>query len=326
MNLARAHTTFRALVVVGAFIFQTGNGGVTFGYQPGWSLGFFIGATMDKVRDIFSYFVAAMAMFAMLGAVYQAFNNQKGSALTLGTIFLVGALIVFLPNVEFIKTLGVEARLRKTVTEAVATLASLKRLAEISARASYLTIAWGNRMGTPPARDKQAVLDEIDAQLAELKVPSDEVAKIQLPFVKMVRVDFFFLFQGVLNQYATIVNSNLVDDVHRAQDSSVASAAVLHHSDLITAWTKRTQREDPAADLEKQTLEDLLNSYMPRSGEWLSDKELAVLQKFKAEIVKLNADCEKKGGYTAEAVTYYDRYSGDHNIDKAKQLRNEVLQ
>jgi hypothetical protein len=25
-------------------------------------------------------------------------------------------------------------------------------------------------------------------------------------------------------------------------------------------------------------------------------------------------------------VTYYDRYSGDHNIDKAKQLRNDVLQ
>jgi hypothetical protein len=50
------------------------------------------------------------------------------------------------------------------------------------------------------------------------------------------------------------------------------------------------------------------------------------LQKFKAEIARLNADCENKGGYTAEAATYYDRYSGDHSIDKAKQLRNEALQ
>jgi hypothetical protein len=78
--------------------------------------------------------------------------------------------------------------------------------------------------------------------------------------------------------------------------------------------------------LEKESLEDLLNEYMPRRGEWLNDKELAVMQKFKAEIARLNADCEKKGGYTPEAVTYYDRYSGDHSIDKAKQLRNEVLQ
>src|SRR5258705_13932367 len=54
------------------------------------------------------------SMFAFLGAVYQAFHNEKGSAFTLGTLFLVGALIVFLPQVEFIKTLGVEAKLRQT--------------------------------------------------------------------------------------------------------------------------------------------------------------------------------------------------------------------
>jgi restriction endonuclease Mrr len=95
-------------------------------------------------------------------------------------------------------------------------------------------------MGTPPARDKQAVLDEIDKQLAELKVSPGELANIQRPFVKMVRLDFF-LFQGVLNQYAGILNAKLVADVHEAKDPSAASAVVMRHSDLITAWTKRTQ-------------------------------------------------------------------------------------
>ena len=142
----------------------------------------------------------------------------------------------------------------------------------------------------------------------------------------MVRLDFFFLFQGVLNQYAGILNAKLVADVHEAKDPSAASAVVMRHSDLITAWTKRTQKDDPGADLENQSLEDVLNDYMPRSGEWMNDKELAVMKKFRGEIVQLNADCEKKGGYTPGAVTYYDRYSGDHNIDKAKQLRNEALQ
>jgi hypothetical protein len=234
--------------------------------------------------------------------------------------------MVFLPKLEVFKAFGIEAKLQQTVTEAVATVASLKRLAEISAKASYLTIAWGNRMGTPPAKDKQAVLDEIDNQLAELKVSPDELANIQRPFVKMVRLDFFFLFQGVLSQYAVIINSKLVADVHEAKDPSAASAIAMRHSDLIGAWTKRIQKDDPGADLENQSLEDVLNDYVPKSGEWLSDKELAVVQKFKLEIVRLNADCERKGGYTAEAVTHYDRYSGDHNIDKAKELRNEVLQ
>jgi hypothetical protein len=104
---------------------------------------------MDKVRDIFSYFVAALAMFAFLGAVSQAFQNEKGSAVTLGTLFLIGALIVFLPQVEFIKTLGVEAKLRQTVNEATAILERLKRLSAISAKSTYMSMAWGARIDAP---------------------------------------------------------------------------------------------------------------------------------------------------------------------------------
>jgi hypothetical protein len=218
------------------------------------------------------------------------------------------------------------------LNEAQSIIERLRKLSAISARASYLTIAWGNRLGTPPAKEKQAVLDEIDGQLAELnaltklKVSPAELYEIHRPFVKMVRLDFFFLFEHVLSEYAKIINDGLVADVNAAGYPN----AVMRHSELITAWTKRTRRNDPhfdpSGDLEKASLEDVLNEYMPRRGEWLSDKELEVMQKFKAEIVRLNTDCENKGGYTAEAATYYDRYSGDHSIDKAKQLRNEALQ
>jgi hypothetical protein len=33
----------------------------------------------------------------------------------------------------------------------------------------------GNRMGAPPAAEKQAILDEIDQQLADLNVSPDEM-------------------------------------------------------------------------------------------------------------------------------------------------------
>jgi hypothetical protein len=227
---------------------------------------------MERLRDIVLFVSGAMAIVSVILALYEGFNQRLASAAFLGALFVACTLMVFLPKLEVFKAFGVEAKLRQTVTEAVATLASLKRLAEISARASYLTIAWGNRMGTPPAREKQAVLDDINNQLAELKVSPEELANIQRPFVKMVRLDFFFLFQGVLNQYAGILNAKLVADVHEAKDPSAASAVVMRHSDLITAWTKRTQKDDPAADLENQSLEDVLNDYMPKSGGWLYDK------------------------------------------------------
>jgi hypothetical protein len=157
-------------------------------------------------------------------------------------------------------------------------------------------------------------------------VSPEEVAKIQLPFVRMVRLDFFFMFQGVLMQYASIKNSKLVDDAHAAVGQPGSLDATIKHGELITAWKVRTANQDWAVMLEQQSLAEVLNDFIPKSGEWLNDKELGAFKKFRDEIVRLNADCEKKGGYTAEAVTYYDRYSGDHNIDKAKQLRNEVLQ
>ena len=39
-----------------------------------------------------------------------------------------------------------------------------------------------------------------------------------------------------------------------------------------------------------------------------------------------DGDAAALQGYTTEAATYYDRYSGGNNIERAKQLRNEVLQ
>jgi hypothetical protein len=285
-----------------------------------------IDGDMEKLREIFVFVCFALGVVALILCVFQAWNGKIGSASALGVAFVVCGVFLFLSQIKTFKVWEVQVELRETLDRAEEIIGRVRKLASISARASYLTIAWGNRMGTPPAREKQAILDEIDNQLAELKVSPEELADIQRPFVKMVRLDFFFLFQGVLSQYATIVNTGLVADVHEAKDASAASAVVMRHSELITAWTKRTRKEDPSVSLEKGSLQDVLNDYMPKSGEWLNDKELAVMQRFKTEIVRLNADCEKKGGYTPEAATYYDRYSGDHNIDKAKQLRNEVLQ
>lgn len=281
---------------------------------------------LDKLREIVLFVSGVLAIGTLIIAAFEGFNQRVSSAVFLGTFGVVCTFLLYMPKLEVFKVWGVEAKLQQTVTEAVATLENLKRLSEISARASYLTIAWGNRMGTPPAREKQAVFDDIDRQLAELKVSPDELAMIQRPFVKMVRLDFFFLFQGVLHQYATIKNSKLVDEAHAAAGQPGSLDPTLKHGELITAWSARTANLDWGAKLENESLEDVLNDFIPKPSEWLNEKELVVFKKFKDEIVRLNTDCEKKGGYTAEAVTYYDRYSGDNNIEKAKQLRNEVLQ
>ena len=106
--------------------------------------------------------------------------------------------------------------------------------------------------------------------------------------------------------------------IHATQ-SQEAHDASHKYSDLITPWSKRTDEIRFFERLDGETLGALIDDYLPKSGEWLTDKELAAFQRLKAEIVRLNADCEKKGGFTAEAAEFYDKYAEDQK-DKAQEV------
>ena len=56
-----------------------------------------------------------------------------------------------------------------------------------------------------------------------------------------------------------------------------------------------------------------------RAAGCLIKKELIAIEDFKQEVVRLNTNCEKKGGYTSEASEYLDQYS-KRQAEKAKEL------
>jgi hypothetical protein len=59
-------------------------------------------------------------------------QKEIASAGLLAAIFLLCTLVVYIPQLEVLKAFGVEARLRQTMNEAVATLENLKRLSALS--------------------------------------------------------------------------------------------------------------------------------------------------------------------------------------------------
>lgn len=273
---------------------------------------------MDRVREILLFVAAIIAVFSFVFAVYEGANQRVPSATFLGALAIACTFLVFMPKLEVFKVWGIEARLSKTLDRAEEILGKLTRLSAISARASYLTIAWGNRLGSPSAKDKQAVLDEIDTQITDLTVTSEERAIIVRPWVQMIRSDFFSLFSRVVREFATLKSSDLTKKIHAAQ-SQEANDAFLAHSVLITPWSKKNEKFSPFEHLESKSLSTVIDEYMPVEGGWLSDKELAAIDVFKQQIIQLNADCEKKGGYTAEAAEYYDK-NAKQQAEKAKEL------
>jgi hypothetical protein len=273
---------------------------------------------MEKLREIFAFVCFAMGICSLILAVFQAWHGKVVSAAALGLAFAVCGMVLFLSQVKTLKVWQVEVELRETLDRAEEIIGRVRKLAAISARASYLTIAWGNRLGTPTAKDKQVVLDDIDAQLTDLKVTSDERAVIVRPWVQMIRADFFFLFTRVVREFATLKASDLTAKIH-ATKSQEANDASMAHSHLITPWSKQNENFQPLQRLENKSLATVFDEYMPGKGGWLSEKEIAAIGVFKQEIIRLNADSEKKGGYTAEAADYYDRYAKRQD-EKAKDL------
>jgi hypothetical protein len=169
---------------------------------------------MEKLREIFIFVCFAMGICSLILAVFQAWNEKPVSAAGLGLAFAVCGIVVFLSQIKTFKVWNVEVQLRETLDRAEEIIGRVKKLASISARASYLTIAWGNRLGTPTAKDKQAVLDDIDAQLTDLKVTSEERAVIVRPWVRMIKTDFFALFTRVVREFATLKNRDLTAKIH----------------------------------------------------------------------------------------------------------------
>ena len=132
----------------------------------------------------------------------------------------------------------------------------------------------GKRLGAPSAKEKQAVLDDIDAQLTELKVTPEERAAIVRPLVQIIEVDFFSLYTRVVREFATLKASDLTAKIH-ATHMQEATDASMAHSELITPWSQKNNNFEPMKRLESKKLSGVIDDWMPGKGGWLSDKKRA---------------------------------------------------
>jgi len=242
---------------------------------------------MEKLREIFAFVCFAIGVAALILSVFQAWNEKLASAAALGVAFAVCGIVIYLSQIKTFKVCKFEVELRETLDRAEEIIGRVRRLAAISARASYLTIAWGNRLGTPLAGDKQQVLDDIDAQLRDLKVTAQERAVIVRPWVHMIKADFFFLFTRVVREFATLKASDLTATIHETHSQEATDASIAH-SNLITPWSKKNENFRALQRLETTSLSTVIDDYMPSKGGWLSDKELAAIGVFKQEIIRLD--------------------------------------
>ena len=276
------------------------------------------GLSMDRIRDILLYVAAAFAMLSFACAVYQAMNEKLQSAGVLAGIAVACTLLVFFPRLEMLKAFGIEARLSQTLDRAEEILRKLQRLSVISARTSYMVMAWGNRMGSPSAKNKQAVLDEVDRQLAELNVDARERAEVKRPYVQLIGFDFLYLFTRMFDRYANWKRDELTRQLIANQNEQT-KRAVEEFSANISEWRTAAIGGDVLSRLDGYKFADEMQRAMPTA--WLDDRERRAAESLRAQMVRMFEDCERNGGFTDEAANFYDRYNDLGGYDeKIKEL------
>ena len=99
---------------------------------------------MDRLKEIFAYFLAAMAMFSLLCAVYQEMNDRLSSAGLLAGIFVATAILLYLPDVETFKGFAIEAKMQiqQKLDRAEEILGKMRQLSIANAKVAYFSLAW----------------------------------------------------------------------------------------------------------------------------------------------------------------------------------------
>src|SRR5712692_8305586 len=137
------------------------------------------------------YLLGLVAAICLFLAVIKALRDKIKSGVLLGSLFFVCVVLAYFPQLDSIQAFAIDVKLRKNLDRAEEILDRLKTLSLISAKSSYMAMAWNNRWGSPSARDKQALLDEVDDQLAQLKATPKEHRAIAEPYVQMIGVDLY---------------------------------------------------------------------------------------------------------------------------------------
>ena len=262
------------------------------------------------------YLLALGAMACIVLATVFAWQDKLKAATLLSALFFLCVVLAYFPQLDSIKAFAVDVRLRRSLDRAEELLARLKDLSVISAKTSYMTLAWGNRAGTPLAKDKQAILDQVYEQLNALKVSDDEKREITKPYVQMIAADLYPIFFKVMDRYVQWEETQL----RKSSNTADGAAAMRAFTVDVGEWRIPASRGPFYDDYD---LEVSLRRGTP--DKILDDSNRPNVMKFRSQVLDLYEACKSKGGYTNEAAEFMDAY-GAYGYSDPKAIERKVAE
>lgn len=237
--------------------------------------------------------LAALLTFAL--SIYLLFKEQNVSATIASGLFLVCATLGYLPQLESIKAFSIDIKLRRSLDRADELIQRTKELSLLNARLAYSSLAWQNRMGGIPNREKQKILDEVNANLIEAGVGKEELKKISEPQIYLIGVD---IYRCVFN----IANKFLQSKLHQASMSNEPEK-VSKIQKLSSEWSANFGNRSVSIETVVSTIDDCVPAFA------LDEESRVKFNSFCKEAVRVFKSCQDRGGYTEEAIEFIERHS-----------------
>lgn len=249
------------------------------------------------------YLLSVAAAISFISAVWLAWTNKVAAAALLGGLFLLCVVLAYFPQLDSITAFSIDVKLRKSLDRAEDILAKIKNISVLNAKATYINVAWSNRLGGMAIEDKQKLLDAVDEQLRAVGVDDGEIKSLRGPYVELIGYDLYMVFWQSARELLR----------HHLNDPTPAEGGR-----RLSEWEARSR--PTGIDAIRPSLSDapkfreLMRKQVPDNLPIPQEKEklLSLLEK----IVTAYSGCVERGGYTEAAMQILNRYNDISEPDR----------
>jgi hypothetical protein len=279
------------------------------------------------VRYLLKGVVAILSVGAFLQGLYLALQDKTAAA----SICLVAAIlpVIFLqlPFVEYLKVLGLEAKLRERVNEADAIVGKLKRIASVSAQQLFTEAALAGRWGGESLSSKQDRAAQLTALLEDLDVSSSDITVAKKIYLRAIARDLAYIFFGVVRSLLNAKKHALALE----RDALFGKKPIDMRDPKGARWTQLLAEEQqigrqaqwPENVFGSENVEDMrafcLN--FVKGVDILTDDEKAKLLAIVDEVTALFDACREAGNYTPDTIQYLEKYQPSGSYVNNQHLR-----
>lgn len=253
------------------------------------------------MADLFTYshLVGLLSLVAAGSAIYLAFRDKKGAALSMTGIFLATAIISQLQYIKSFEAFTVKAQLQDRIERADELIKQLRELSILVAKAGYGSTGISMlALGGIQTSDLTLTKD-FDALLSRLKLTQEEKADARRPLLRVIGIKL------------TGHMANIANRLYELRSTDEARGKTMEAPKLITS-NELLQRRLFSLDTPEQ-MRSMLLDLMPTN---LLPDQQASADRFVNKLMAIYEDSLQNGGPSADFIALDRKTLSQENTEE----------